>query len=121
MPKEGEPQPHGWYIAKRYDNPDEALAAYRRAGDLLFDQDLDATSFRIFYKEHAFVTLIGEAPLSSAAKAAVDDALADGSSAELPPEVVQQLAQRRADVTGAGFSFIELQHRPGLGIELPDG
>jgi hypothetical protein len=121
MSKEGEPQPHGWYIAKRYDNPDDALAAYQRSRDLLFEQDLDATTFRIFLNEQTFVTLIGDEPLGAGARVSLDEALAQGIAAELPADIVDTLRARRQDVVRAGFGYVELHHRPGHRIHLPDG
>ncbi len=117
MTKEGAPQPHGWQIARRYDNPDDALAAYRRARDLLFSQDLDATTFRILLEGQPYVALIGEAPLTEAATTAMEEAFGTGEPAELPSDVVDQLGARRAQVVRPGLGYLEIQHGPGTRIQ----
>lgn len=96
-----------WILARRFPDPPRARAAYEAARDLLLDEDLDASVFRMTLSGVSFVAVVGIAPPREDATQRMEDALAAGEPAELPEEILQHLRERRHAFKGLPIEYLE--------------
>jgi hypothetical protein len=86
--------------------------AYRQAEELVYRRrDVDLSAFRFHLEQVYHVAVLGKVPPAEVAHA-VERILAAGEPATLPPEVLTQLVQRRAQMSRTA-PWIEGHYQPG--------
>lgn len=111
MTREREPRPTSWAEVRRYAGADEALVTYEAARDLILQDELEASAFRVTVDGVSFVTVLGEQPPPTQSLAKMRELLAQGSEAELPPPVLDELRRRRQAFRTTGAEFMERRTR----------
>ena len=111
MTEEREPRLRSWAEVRRYTSADDALVAYEAARDRILEDELEASAFRVTVDGVSFVTVLGEQPPPTDSLAKMRELLAQGSEAELPPPVLDELQRRRGAFQRTGAEFMERRTR----------
>lgn len=112
MTKEREPRPTSWAEVRRYGSANAALVAYEAARDLILEDELEASAFRVTVDGVSFVTVLGERTPPAESLVKICELLAQGSDAQLPPPVLDELRRRRRAFRRTGAEFLERRTRP---------
>ena len=107
---ERESRPSSWVLARHFADADRARDAYEAARDLLLEEVIEASAFRVTVDQVSFVALLGERPLGARETGQILHALELGRDAILPPVVVQHLREKRDQFRASGLDFIERRH-----------
>lgn len=108
-----EQEPKPWYQAARFDSEPPARKAYFQAQELLRrDQDNELSAYRFLLNQVSHVSIVGDEPRAELAQQ-IEAILSTGEPASLPPEILQQLFARRAQMVRRHGSWSERHYRPG--------
>ncbi len=107
MTAERETEPAHWFLARRFAHATGARRAYEAARDLILADDLAASVFRYTLAGVSFVAAIGEPPLARDSLGKLEQLLRAGEAAEVPPQVLQHLRDRRRRVSVMRIDFFE--------------
>jgi hypothetical protein len=108
-----EPEPRPYQRASRFAGERPAGRAYVAAQQLIYEapQPTDVSVYRLQFNRLWCVAALGLLPPAPVLQA-LEAILATGQPTELPAEVWQALAERRAQATRRA-SWVERHHRPG--------
>jgi len=110
-----EPEPDKPYVRTAlYGADGPALQAYTHAQGIVFNADCDLSAYRIRYENLPHVVILGAKPPADVDEK-IRQALATGIPAELPPEIIATLIQRRGQAKGLG-PWVEGHYRPGKAV-----
>jgi hypothetical protein len=116
MSPERPQEPLGWITARRYADARLARAAYEAARDaLLIEHDVDASVLRFTLNGVSHVAILGETPLDQREKELVAAAFGDdGEAVDVPYDITDRLRDRRKEMTGLGFDYVERRSGPDI-------
>ena len=91
-----------YYLAASFLDENRAGRAYNRAAELLFaTEGCDLSAYRFYVGPTWYVAIVGEAP-AAALEQRLRRILMYGRLTPLPPEFIEALMQRRAEVAKQG-------------------
>jgi hypothetical protein len=107
-PSAGTNQPY--YLAVSFQQERRARQAYDQAQDLLFKEACELSAFRFYVGPTWYMTIVGETSPTEL-ETQLKHLLRRGDPTTLPPDVIEQLQQRRAAATKLG-PWVEKHYRP---------
>jgi hypothetical protein len=99
-----------YYLAISFHHERLARQAYDQTQALLFKEACELSAFRFYVGPTWYVAIVGETPPSDL-DGQLKHLLRRGDPTTLPPEVIDQLEQRRAQATKLG-PWVEKHYRP---------
>jgi hypothetical protein len=98
-----------YYLAVTFQQERRSRQAYDQAQALLFAQECELSAFRFYVGPTWYVAIVGETPPPEL-ETQLKHLLRRGDPATLPPEVIEQLQQRRIRATRIG-PWVERHYR----------
>ncbi len=98
-----------YYLAVTFSQERRARQAYDQTQELLFETECELSAFCFYVGPTWYVAIVGEAP-PPALETQFKHLLRRGESTTLPPDVIEQLQQRRAQATQIG-PWVERHYR----------
>lgn len=86
-----------WLLAFRYPDMESAGEAYSRAREIVFSEDIDASTYRVQINGLPHVVALGEGPLRPRLRRRFEVACTSGVAVELPADAQAALVRRRLE------------------------
>jgi hypothetical protein len=103
MSLERQEGPTGWWVkAYRYTDMQTAGIAYSVVRDIIFENDVDASVYRVQLNGMPHVILISEETFPAALEGEVGEVFEDGLPTDMPPEISAVLLDRRRELKMPG-------------------
>lgn len=84
-----------WLIAYRFADMEIAGRAYRRARDVVFGRDIDASVYRVQVRGVPHLIALGDGAISEELRERFETTCSKGELTEVAPEISQALSDRR--------------------------
>ena len=108
-------EPKFYYQASRFPGEQSAGWAYKRAQDAIFQTECDLSVYRLRIKDVYHVVALGQTPPSTV-DLRLRTILSAGTPAEIPPETLSYLIERRIQ-SARQAPWVERHFRPGQDLD----